>query len=444
MTGPQPQQQQQQQDLKRTVQILATINQLSVKAFKSKKLQNLIFIILNDTVPIVGYDRAVLWKMQKNGKPQLMGVSGQASISKLTDLSKRWYAIVRNIKEPEKPQEIVHPDISEDTTILWMPIFAHDTLVLGLWLERWNHVKWRPEEIEVLKFLLVSYGAAYEKFYRRYSLKTLITKKHFPYILGIVVLLLMFVRVPLRVIAPAEIIAKDPEVITAPLEGIIEKIVVRPGQEVQKGDLLFEYDKRVPLQDLKVAAKKVEIIKAEVDRATAESQRDKKALAELAVEALKLKKEQLELELAQFHASQLNVYAPIQGITMLDSPEDWEGKPVKMGERVLIIANPQETRVRMWIPEDDNIEINLKEPIKVFLNIKPEKGLKAKIIYVASYTHVTEKSISSFVAEADWVEKDSDEKLGLKGTAVLYGENVSLFYWIIRKPWSYVRRYIGF
>ncbi|MBA3958036.1 MAG: HlyD family efflux transporter periplasmic adaptor subunit [Parachlamydiaceae bacterium] len=435
----------QQQELMRSVQLLAEINRLTLKAFKSPKVQNLIFLILNDTVPIVRYDRAVLWKLDPKGKPTLLGISGQSSVNKVTDLSKQWLDIVTNLKDPGTPQELRIPEIPESNSVLWMPIFVHDKPMLGLWLERWNNVKWKQEDIDLLKYILVNYGAAYEKFVPKYSIKDFIRKRPVPYIAGLSLLLLMFVRLPLRIVAPCEVVPKDPIIVTAPLEGIIEQVVVKPGQQVNKEDLLFEYDKRVPLQDLLVAQKKVEIIKAEVDRATAQAQKDKKALAELGVEAIKLKKEKLELELAEFRASQLNVHAPEAGVVMLDNPEEWEGKPVKMGEKVLVIANPLETRVRMWVPEDDNIVLDIKKPIKVFLNVHPEQSLVANLIYIANYTHVTDKSVSSFIAEADWDEKENvkDVKLGLKGSAILYGEDVSLFYWIMRKPWAYVRRFVG-
>ncbi len=55
-----------------------------------------------------------------------------------------------------------------------------------------------------------------------------------------------------------------------------------------------------------------------------------------------------------------------------------------------------------------------------------------------------EKGVPSFIAEASW-EKDSGmPRLGLKGTAILYGENVSIFYWLFRKPWAAAREFIGF
>lgn len=439
MTTPQP-------ELTRTIQLLAEINRLHLKAFKAKSIQTLIFIILNDTVPIVRYDRAVLWKLKPKGEgsPELLGVSGQSQVKKSSDLSRFWVDTIKQLKNIDKPQLISDPNIPPDHSVLWLPIFSYEKLALGLWLERWNGEKWSPHDIELLGFLMQGYGAAWERLTKRFTFKVL-TEKPVPAVLLGVLFLTMFLRIPLRVVAPCEVVPKDPTVITAPLEGIIEKIMVQPGDAVKKGDILFEYDKRVPLQELRVEQKKVEIIKSEVDRATAQSYKDKKALNELAIQALKLQKEQLELELAEYRASQLNVKAPSDGIAMFENPDEWHGKPVRIGEKVMVLSDAFKTKVRMWIPEEDNIIIDINKPIKVFLNVHPATSIPAKIIYVSNYTSVTEKAVTSFVAEADWInEQQHDVKLGLKGTAILYGENVSVFYWIIRKPWAYVRRYIGF
>jgi multidrug efflux pump subunit AcrA (membrane-fusion protein) len=90
------------------------------------------------------------------------------------------------------------------------------------------------------------------------------------------------------VVAPCEVVANDPIVVTAPLEGIIEKIDVKPGQMVTKGALLYEYDKRLPLRNLSAAQKSVEILEEEVKRAKTLGLNDAKSLTELSILNLKL------------------------------------------------------------------------------------------------------------------------------------------------------------
>jgi biotin carboxyl carrier protein len=445
-----------QREFSKTLQILADINRLSLKAFKAKTAKSLIFLILNDTVPIIRYNRAVLWKMGEGKEvPELLGVSGQVTINKNSDLVKHWLSLVQKISDP-KVSQILSADfinLSQSpgaesqkmaTSVLWLPIFANDKLALGLWLERWGGIPWRDDEIEILNFLMQIYGASWEKYSSKISLKPYLFNKPFLYTFFLLACVALFVRIPLRVVAPAEIVPKDPIVVTAPLEGIIEEVVVAPGEQVSKGTLLFSYDKRVPLQELKVAQKKVEISQAELDRSKSLAPQDKKAITELAIIALKLQKEKIDLGLAEYHASLLDVKSPAAGVVVLDNPEEWRGKPVHVGEKVLMISDPTKTKIRIWVPEDDNVILDPQKPIKVFLNINPEISRQAFIKYIANYTVINEKQVPSFIAEAEWAEEPKDIKLGLKGTAILYGNDVSIFYWIIRKPWAYLRRLLGF
>ena len=88
--------------------------------------------------------------------------------------------------------------------------------------------------------------------------------------------------------------------------------------------------------------------------------------------------------------------------------------------------------------------LDREKTIKIILNIDPTNGRQAKLLYIANASIVNDKHVPSFVAEAEWVDGGGkDVKMGLKGTAILYGQNVSVFYWIMRKPWAYFRNLIG-
>jgi hypothetical protein len=57
---------------------------------------------------------------------------------------------------------------------------------------------------------------------------------------------------------------------------------------------------------------------------------------------------------------------------------------------------------------------------------------------------MSESNVPSFLAEANWIDGNPEGvKLGLKGTAILYGDKVSVIYWVLRKPWMFIRRSIG-
>lgn len=438
---------------------MATINRLNVKAFTAKTRQELIFIILNDTIHALRYDRAVLWQMDK-AKPKLLGVSGQSDLNKDADIAKQWQSLVAGLVDPNKAH-VIEPDSivgepavwkkyrsANEGTFIWLPIFHENDLVLGMWIEIFGKVT-NPQALDdtlkfITSYLTPSYGAAWKKLTPKFSLHEKgFGKKQLGIVLCGLLIFSLIVRVPLRVVAPCEVVANEPILITAPLDGIIEEVVVDPGDFVKQGEPLVEYDKRIPLRNLKVAQKEVEILQAEASRTQTLGLDDKRSRTELGIINLKLDKERVNLNLAKWQASKLTIEAPENGVVMLDSPDAWRGKPVQVGEKILSINDPDDTKVKIWIPEDDNVVLDTEKPIKVFLNISPETSYKAMLSYIANESTLSDDQLPSFVAEAKWVEQPEDIKLGLKGTAILYGDRVSLLYYVFRKPWAKIRSILG-
>ena len=446
------------------MQLISTANQLLVRVLNAQSLKNLTFIILNDSFLILPYDRASLWRIM-DGKADILGVSGQTQVTKSSELVNNWRPLVSHLKDLAKTREISSEEFPNNkkewdklqtdrsSHVLWVPIVNNARETIGLWLEIWqkrggSDSFYPPEKVTTFSgFLVPGYAAAWEKLSSSISfqgIKNIFTKKNIGFALLAFLLLSLLIRVPLRIVAPCEIIAKNPYLITAPLEGIIEKIDVQPGELVRKGDLLFEYDARAPLQDLKIAQNEVKAMQSEINRVVASSVSDSQSLLQLSTMNIKLQKAELQLEYAKTRAQQLVDRSPREGVISVDNPDEWRGRPVKVGEKIMLISDPNESKVRIWIPEDDNIPLDKDKPIYVFLNPHPETGYEAKLTYISQSTVITERHIPSFVAEAEWIEPlNPDVKLGLKGSAILYGNRVTIFYYIFRKPLATMRTFFG-
>lgn len=434
--------------------ILTAINKLTLKAFATKNKKNLAFLILNDTIQVIRYDRAVLWSYDNN-TPKMLGVSGQTAAPETSDFSKKLKVLVEDLQDPNIPHVLSaeyfvnkkdlwkqYSETPPGPSVLWFPIMSNGKRRLGLWLERWGGSTWTNQEGEILNFLVQAYGLAWENLTPYYGLHTL--RKKVLWIAGVLSLLALFViRVPLRIVAPCEVVPRDPIMVTAPLEDIIDKVDVKPGEIVHKGEILFEYDKRVALQSLKIAQNQVRVAQEDLSRAKTLAFKEEKALAEVSILEAKLKKEQANLALAKYRASQLVVHSPQDGVTIFENPDEWRGKPVKVGEKVMMVSDPNHTKIRLWIPESDNIPLEMNKPIYIFLNVTPTVSREAKLEFISNASTVTPQNLVSFMAEAEWVNPNEDVKLGLKGSAILYGEKVSLIYWIIRKPWISLRNFLG-
>lgn len=447
-------------DIQQLLQLMVLVNHLQLKAFNAPNRETLAFIIVNDTHKVFKYERAFLWEYT-DGTPRMIAVSGHHTIYKETELAQKSAKLLKQLNDPEIAQELNENAfkankelwnelyLKKDKLIYWIPIKVGEELRLGLWIESEHPADMAGRKVEEeLKFLsntlVPGYGVAWAKFDTGRFLKKLKRKKELWFYGALTALIVLFgVPVPLRVAAPVEVVPIDPLVITAPLDGIIEKVIVKPGESVKPGALLFSYDKRVPEQELKTAKNQAAIAEAELNRATTLGLSDPKSLSEVELLNLKLKKEQIALALAETQAAKLDVKAPAAGVAMIDDPEEWQGRPVRIGEKVLTVSDPHRTKLKIWIPEGDNVVITQSKPILVNLHINPDKEYRAELVYIGFESKIGEGEVPAYQAEANWETPPNDIKLGLKGTAILYGENVSLFYFLIRKPWSTFRRVTG-
>lgn len=448
-------------DLHQTaLQKVSLLHQLTMESILSQKKQELIFRILNRTVALCAYDRAVIWDFTKP-KPKLLGVSGQTGVSSQSELAVKWRKLINGLEHPDRSgvlradsfapeKEYLWDSYHESAPhpeVLWLPITHKNTMLAGLWVERWNRVPWREPDHKLLKSLMVSYGAVWGKLdppSRMGNVLRRTLREGALFLMLAIAALLWFVHVPLRVVGECEVAPRDPIIITAPVDGVVEEVMVQPGQAVQKGDLLFRYDKRVTLEDLKVARKQVEIIQSNLNRASMQAFYDPKARAEIEMIQLELEQEKARVELAEYKASKMDVYAETTGRIVSEDPDEWRGKPVAVGQKVLMIVDPAKTKLRIWLPPDDNVPFVLEKPAQVHLNAFPEKTLTAQLSYVADSVSTSPEGNPAILAEGAWLHQVPDLKIGLQGHATLFGNTVRLGYWLFRKPIAWARMTFGF
>lgn len=432
---------------------LTQIHRLTLQAFSTQDKMSLIFLILNDTISAIRYDRAVLWDIDKL-KPKLLGVSGQASISANSELAQKWKRLVEEIKTHSLPEILSIEKFPHEhylwkdytstpfpSSVVWIPFVIDGKPRLGLWLERWEKSVWSPQELEPLQLLAEAYALACKRFQPRFNNQL---RKNLAWLMACTLLALLFlIRLPMRIIAPCEVLPKDPFVISAPLDDIVGHISVKPGQQVTPGTPLVKYDGREAFRTLKIAQEEYKVAEEELRRAKILAFKDEESLNEIAILESQFKREEANLALARYRVSQLVIKSPVAGTAMFENPDEWRGKPVKIGDKILMIINPNQTKIRVWIPEKEMIPLNLARPIKIFLNNTPTVNRLAKLIFISEASTLSDKKVVSFMAEADWMEEEKTITPGLKGSSLLYGEKVSLFYWLIHKPWISFRDWIG-
>ena len=303
------------------------------------------------------------------------------------------------------------------------------------WAETWTHA-WRSRRqsghapISRLRTLWSEQGA--QTWYRRPRLWLLV-----------IVLLVALFPVRLSVLAPAELVAAHPDVVRAPLDGVIGQFLVEPNQAVTAGQPLFEFDP-APLQaQLQVAAQTLATAEAEYRQNASLAVSDDRSKAQLSTLVGRIAEKRAEVDYLQGQLQRTRVTAARAGVVVLDDVSEWIGKPVQVGERILRIANPADVEVEAWLPMADALQFAEHAPVQVYLSAAPLNSLNAQLRYLGFEAQPRPDGTYAYRLRAV-LEGASDARLGQKGTARIYGQRVPLIYWVIRRPLAVIRQYLGF
>jgi multidrug efflux pump subunit AcrA (membrane-fusion protein) len=255
---------------------------------------------------------------------------------------------------------------------------------------------------------------------------------------------LVALPVRLSALAPVEVAAQDPVVVAAPAEGVIAEIPVRPNQAVSAGDVLFRLDDTAVRNRHAVAERTLKVAEAELQQATKKAFQDADSSARVAVLRARAEERRAELAYLAELLGRLQVHADRAGVVVLRDANEWLGRPVRIGEQVLLLADPAQVRLTAWLPVDGAIPIAAGAAMQAFLNVDPLAPLAAVVERQSYEAEVTPQGVLAHRVEAHLADGTPPPQIGLKGTAKLYGDEVSLGYYLLRAPLAALRRLVAF
>ncbi|WP_341675845.1 efflux RND transporter periplasmic adaptor subunit [Comamonas thiooxydans] len=247
----------------------------------------------------------------------------------------------------------------------------------------------------------------------------------------------------MSVLAPGELVAAQPVVLRAPLDGVIDQIHVQPNQMVRKGERLFGLDEAQISSRLEVAQQALLTAEAEYRQSAQLALGDARSKAQLAALVGRIGERRAEVQYLSDQRDRSRVLAPEDGMVLFDSPTEWLGKPVQTGERVMRIARPDEVEIEAWVPIGDAIPLAQGATVKLYLAANPMAGLEGKLRYMAYDANARPDGSYAYRVRASMSFAKEEARIGLKGTAKLQGDWVPLVYWVLRKPWAVLRQFFA-
>ncbi len=267
---------------------------------------------------------------------------------------------------------------------------------------------------------------------------------------------LALVPVPMTVMAPAEVVAADPLVVVAPMDGVIRDVLVDPGAQVMRGTLLAVYDDTRLRADAELAARKVAVAASRVETLRKAAFDDSRARAELAQAQAELDLALAEQERAQELLSEVELRAKQAGIAVFSDRRKWVRRPVNTGEKIMEIADPRKLALQIDVPVGDAIAIRPGARVRVFLDADPLHALTARVTEAGYHAREVAGGVLAYrvMARFETTAKKGEGgkkrnaapsglRIGFRGTAQISGETVPLGFYLFRRPIAALRQYFG-
>lgn len=423
------------------------------------------FLLVNEPFALLPYDQAFLWKPDVLGRPALAAASGLAETDANSPFA-LWFSRAAEFAKGVHPEAPVRALADADFPAAlndgaeWVPLhalvillnapsgdplgglwfgrhtpFSEDEAALAAWLGQQSEFAlwaWRREQLALQSRIAALAPKRWRAFSKRKKLAAL------AFIGGALVF-----PVHLSVLAPAEVVPLKPNPVTAPVDGVVAQILVAPNQLVQAGTPLVEIDDTATRNRLLVAEKTLGVARADLARATGKAFADDASKSELQLLDSRVRERTAEAAYLTELLARLKLQAPAGGIALFADAEEWRGKPVQVGERILTVADPSQVALTIYVSPDDAIALDPGAEVKMYLNISPLASHEAIVMQASYETGMSPEGHPSYIVKAVFVGGAAPPRLGLKGTAKIYAERVPLIYYFLRKPLRTLRHALG-
>ena len=313
--------------------------------------------------------------------------------------------------------------------------------VAALWLAR--DEPWQPHEITLLERLADCYGHALTALVRP---RRLCSRRARRIKLAVAITALASLALPVSqtTLAPATISPASPIVIAAPIDGVIADFAVRPNQPVAAGDPLFQFDATTLRAQAETADRALAVAQADLHTAQQGAiSSDRKAGAAVAQADATVALRTAEAAYAHDLLSRTAVAAPTPGVAIFTDENDWRGRPVVTGQRILTLADPARIEVTIEVPVRDAIALSPGAPVALYLDTAPLSPLAATLVSASYEAELTPAGTLAYRARAALASSPTLTRIGLQGTAKLTGGTVPLALYLFRRPLAAVRQALG-
>ncbi|MDX8391186.1 MAG: biotin/lipoyl-binding protein [Mariprofundaceae bacterium] len=437
---------------------IAALLSLEQQAWETANAEALGFCMVNETHNLIEYRQAVL--LEARGRERVNAVSGLPVLQRDAPFM-QWMLRLTSFLHAERSKEVRELTIADvpqalvegwqewlPRHVIWMPLNAGRKRLGGMLLVRDR--AWTQAETTLLNHLRHVYAHAWFSHlvkesgwsWQRIKARWISNRWRF---WGLMALLLLVLFAPIRqsVLAPAEVRPLEAQVVRSPLAGIVDTVNIEPNQPVKKGDILLVLDDEEIRTQLQVANKEMSMMEAKYKQLIQRSFSDVRSKASLITLRAKASQKREDVDFLKKQMEKLAIRAPRAGLALFTDSDDLIGRPVRIGERLVVIADPNKAEVQMMLPVGNNMIFPEDAKVSLFLNMEPTHSIPASLSYAAYQAQQDSSGVLAYEMRAQFMPGQDPPRIGLRGVAKVYGERVPMIYYLLRRPLAVARQTLG-
>ncbi len=419
--------------------------------------KKLVFHLCNESRHMLGFRQAFFLKRKKINSPlQVTGISSIAVIDRTVPLVRWVEKIAANLERDvsiTQPQSFSLPAYCDKNSeelktypfseFYWVPFMDGDVNVGGVIFTK--ETPWQENQLSLGKRIAALYAHSWRAIKGKNKIlkKRVFTKKK-TFLLSFLLGIIAFFPVSLTALAPAEVATVEPFVVAAPFRGVVREILVDQGATINPGDPIIAFEDTEWRNRFEIADQSEAVAKARYTRASQSAIGDITAKREIAVAKAEYDLATAEKAYARDLLDKAIYRATDRGIAIYTDKRDWIGRPVEAGETILQIADPQKVRFSIDLPVAESFVLKENSRVKVFLDSNPLKPIEATLIEASYQPYTDKRNVLSYRVSALLEANETDiPRIGIQGTAQIYGNKAPLIYAVLRRPISALRQMTG-
>ena len=250
-------------------------------------------------------------------------------------------------------------------------------------------------------------------------------------VIGLIVFIFVFSPM-YRVAAKFAFQANDRRVISAPFEGVLEEVYVKPGAVVKKGDKLAKMKTTELEKQLWDALSRAGAAKARENKAGGEGKE-----ADRQVAAQEYRSAMAEADLLKYRINDLAVMkATIDGEVLVGDLEEKQGASIKQGDELFQLAVRESMKAELQVAERDIQDLKPGQVVWLATNALPNESKRAAVDKIVPLGESREGS-NTFKVYATLDEHNEQWRPGMQGEARIEVQKRSL-------AWQWTHRFIDF